>query len=57
MVLEEALCNIKISKSFSHYTAKIQTELGGLREYRGKTFEGVLEQMVIDLQEEFEDSL
>jgi len=57
MVLEEALCNIKISKSSSHYTAKIQTELGGLREYRGKSFEGVLEQMVIDLQEEFENSL
>lgn len=52
--MEEPLCNIEISKSANVYIAKVQTELGGVREYRGKTFEEILEQLVIDLQEEFE---
>jgi len=34
--------------------ARVQSELGGLREYRSESFEEVLEQVIIDLQEEFE---
>ncbi len=34
---------------------EISGELGGVREYRGTTFEQVLEQVIIDLQEEFEE--
>src|SRR5439155_17365096 len=34
--------------------SRIQSELGGMREYRSSSFEEVLEQVVIDLQEEFE---
>ena len=52
--MEEQLCNIQIIKDSSMFVVKVQTELGGLREYKAKTFEGLLQQLVIDLQEEFE---
>ena len=52
--MEEILCNIELIKENVDYVAKIQSDLGGLREYRSANFEEVLEQLVIDLQEEFE---
>jgi len=52
--MEEVLCNVELIKENNDYIAKIQSALGGLREYRSVNFEEVLEQMVIDLQEEFE---
>ena len=52
--MEETLCNIELMKVNSAYTAKVQSELGGVREYNSPNFEEVLEQLVIDLQEEFE---
>lgn len=54
--MEESLANIQIAKDSSRFVVKIQTELGGLREYKAKTFEGALQQMLLDLQEEFEAS-
>jgi hypothetical protein len=50
----EPLCNITILKDNGDFMAKVQTELGGLREYAGESFEELLEQVIIDLQEEFE---
>jgi hypothetical protein len=50
----EPLCNITISKDNGDFMAKVQTELGGLREYAGESFEELLEQLFLDLQEEFE---
>ena len=55
--MEESLCSIEILKSADSYLARIQTELGGVREVRSSTFEGVLEQVVLDLQEEFDVTL
>ena len=52
--MEEPLCNIQISKDSVRFIVKVQTELGGLREYKSKSFEGLLQQLVVDLQEEFE---
>jgi hypothetical protein len=52
--MEEVLCNIELIKENNDYIAKIQSDLGGLREYKSANFEEVLEQLVIDLQEEFE---
>ena len=46
--MEEVLCNVELVK------VKIQSDLGGVREYRSMSFEEVLEQLVQDLQEEFE---
>ncbi len=54
--MEESLVNVEFLKSSSNYIARIQSELGGLREYRAGSFEEVLEQVIIDLQEEFEGS-
>jgi uncharacterized membrane-anchored protein len=52
--MEEVLCNVELIKENNDYVVKIQSELGGLREYRDENFENVLEQMTMDLQEEFE---
>ncbi len=52
--MEESLCNVEFLKTDNSYLAKVQSELGGLREYKSGTFEEVLEQVIIDLQEEFE---
>lgn len=52
--MEELLCSIDIMKSANAYIAKIQSELGGMREYKSASFEEVLEQVMIDIQEEFE---
>ena len=52
--MEEALCSMEVVKEGKVYIARIQSELGGMREYRSSSFEEVLEQVVIDLQEEFE---
>lgn len=54
--MEESLCNVEFLKSSSTYIAKVQSEIGGVREFRAPTFEEVLEQVIIDLQEEFEAS-
>ena len=52
--MEELLCSIEFLKSANSYVAKVQSELGGLREYKSGSFEEVLEQVIIDIQEEFE---
>jgi hypothetical protein len=55
--MEEALCHIEITDESGEYLAKVQTELGGVREYRSNDLEEVLRQVVIDLQEEFEAAI
>jgi hypothetical protein len=53
--MEEPLCHIEISLSSDNiFIAKVQTDLGGLREYRDENLNGLLRQLVMDLREEFE---
>ncbi|MDY0293074.1 MAG: hypothetical protein RBQ77_00675 [Candidatus Methanomethylophilaceae archaeon] len=52
--MEEVLCNVELIKENNDFVAKIQSDLGGVREYKSPNFEEVLEQLMIDLQEEFE---
>ena len=52
--MEEVLCNVEIGKDNNNFIARIQSDLGGMREYKSSNFEEVLEQMTMDLQEEFE---
>jgi hypothetical protein len=52
--MEETLCNVEFLKNNNTYIARVQSDLGGMREYRSSSFEEVLEQVIIDLQEEFE---
>lgn len=52
--MEEDLCRVQITKDSKNFVAKVQTNLGGYREYRARSIEKVLEQMIDDLQEEFD---
>jgi hypothetical protein len=54
--MEETLCNVEFIKENNDYIARVQSEIGGLREYRNASLEEVLEQVIIDLQEEFDSS-
>jgi len=52
--MEEILCNVELVKENNDFIARAQSDLGGVREYRSANFEEVLDQLVQDLQEEFE---
>ncbi|NLL94277.1 MAG: hypothetical protein GX224_00715 [Thermoplasmatales archaeon] len=52
--MEELLCNVEIVKDNTLFVARIQSALGGVREYSADNFEDLLDQFVIDLQEEFD---
>ena len=53
--MEDALCHIEISRRKTLVHAKVQTDLGGLREYKSTSLDDLLRQVVFDLQEEFEN--
>jgi hypothetical protein len=55
--MEESLCNVEFLKNNNTFVARVQSELGGLREYQSANLEEVLEQVIIDLQEEFDTSM
>ena len=55
--MEEPLCHIEISEDKNDIVAKVQSELGGLREFRAYTLEDVLRMVTIELQEEFDATL
>jgi hypothetical protein len=57
MTMEESLCNVEFLKDNNNFVARVQSELGGLREYQSSSLEEVLEQVIIDLQEEFENAM
>lgn len=51
--MQELICNIEFDKEDDEFVARLRTEMGGLREYTGVTFEDVLNLVMIELQEEF----
>ena len=55
--MEEALCHIEISEDGPEIVAKVQSALGGLREFRAESLEEVLRLVTIELQEEFNATL
>ena len=55
--MEEALCHIEILKEYDTYYARMDSDLGGAREYRSGAFEGILRQIIAELQDEFDLSL
>ena len=55
--MAEALCHIEISEDDSEIVAKVQSDLGGLREFRSDTLEEILRLIIIELQEEFNATL
>jgi len=52
--VEEPICHIEISQEDDEIVAKLQSDLGGIREFRSFTFEQVLKLIVNELQEELE---
>ncbi len=52
--MEEILCNVELVKENNDFIIRIQSDLGGERDYKSTNFEEVLDQLVQDLQEEFE---
>jgi hypothetical protein len=52
--MEKLLCNIEILKNPDSFIARVQTDEGGLRELKSQTFEGILEQVILEIQDEFE---
>ena len=52
--MEEPICHIEISKDEEEIVAKLQSDLGGIREFRSFTFEHILKLVVNELQEELE---
>ena len=55
-MMEEPICHIEISQEEDEIVAKLQSDLGGIREFRSLTFERVLKMVVNELQEELEFS-
>ena len=51
---EELLCNVEISKEDDVFIARIQSDLGGIRDCSSNDFEDVIERLAIELQDEFE---
>ncbi len=54
--MEDVLCNIEIVKENDNFIARVQSDYGGSREFKSKNFEDVLEQMMMELQEEFDSA-
>lgn len=55
--MEKSLPNVEILKNADSYIARIQTDLGGVREFKSSTFEGILELVMLDIQEKYEIAL
>jgi len=54
--MEEPICHIEITKEDDEIVARLQSDLGGIREFRSQTFEETLKMVVNELQEELEFS-
>ncbi len=54
--MEEPICHIEISREEDEIVARLQSDLGGIREFRSMTFEQILKLVVNELQEELEFS-
>jgi hypothetical protein len=52
--MEELLCTIEINKQYGAYIGKVASSVGGKREYKDKKFMEVLDQIIMDVKEEFE---
>lgn len=51
--MQELICNIEFDKEEELYYAHLKTDIGGLREFTGKNFEEVLNQVMVELEDEF----
>ncbi|MEM0128557.1 MAG: hypothetical protein QXG65_00085 [Thermoplasmata archaeon] len=54
--MEELICNVEFLRGGSETIARVSSEAGGVREYRGTSGSAVIDQVINDLQEEFEST-
>ena len=54
MHIDESLCTIEITKTETHYRIKLNIRNDPPREFRSSSFEEAFEQVINELQEEFE---
>ncbi|MDP8012039.1 MAG: hypothetical protein ACP5F1_02060 [Thermoplasmata archaeon] len=52
--MEETLCSIEFLSDKKGFVARLNSDIGGLREYKASTFDELLSQVMIELQDEFE---
>lgn len=55
--MEKSLLEIEILKNADSYIARIQSDSRSVYELKSSTFEGILEQVMLDIQKEFEAEL
>ncbi len=54
--MEEFICSVEFLRGPADLLARVSSEAGGVREYRDPHADVVIEQVVNDLQEEFESA-
>ena len=54
--MEELICSVEFLRGGHELVARVSSEAGGVREYRGPATGDVIEQVINDLQEEFESA-
>ena len=54
--MEEFICSVEFLRGPLDLVARVSSEAGGIREYRGPTAGAVIDQVINDLQEEFESA-
>lgn len=52
--MEEEICHIEISQEENEIVAKLESDLGGIREFRAFSYEELLKMLINELQEEFD---
>ena len=52
--MEELICSVEFLRGTVEVVARVSSEAGGVREYRAPRAGAVIDQVVNDLQEEFE---
>lgn len=54
--MEEFICSVEFLRGPADLIARVSSEAGGVREYRGPSADTVIDQVINDLQEEFESA-
>ena len=54
--MEEFICSVEFLRGPTELVARVSSEAGGVREYRSLSAGSVIDQVINDLQEEFESA-
>jgi hypothetical protein len=54
--MEELICSVEFLRGGREVFARVSSEAGGVREYRASSSDEVIDQVINDLQEEFESA-